>query len=433
MNTTIKKRIEEINSGRVPEGYEKTSFGIFPCDWEKSKTLKDLGKFGKGRGIPGNKLISEGVPCVGYGDIYMKYNYHFEKAQSFVDENTAAESQKIRKGTLLFTATGETAEEIGKCVCYNGEEDIYAGGDIITFVPDRINSMFIAYQQYQNYALRQKASFGQGHSVVHIQKDRLEKLHIAYPQSSQEQSRIAEILMQWDKAIELQEKLIKSYQNLKKYYLSKMFPKKGSLYPEIRFAGFTEPWEVRKLGELCKITSGFMGDSQLTNGKFRLTKIETISDGFVDESRVGYSDVKPSINYLLKPGDILYSNINSLSHMGKVAKYQGKSELYHGINLLRLSPNELIKSEFLFQMLNTERKRNWAKSHANKAVNQASINQTLLASQEVFVCGLYEQKLIGNYFANFDNYILFCLNILDKLIKQRKALQQYLLTGIVRV
>lgn len=373
------------------------------------------------------------MPCVGYGDIYMKYNYHFEKAQSFVDENTAAESQKIRKGTLLFTATGETAEEIGKCVCYNGEEDIYAGGDIITFIPDRINSMFIAYQQYQNYALRQKASFGQGHSVVHIQKDRLEKLHIAYPQSSQEQSRIAKILTQWDKAIELQEKLIKSYQKLKKYYLSKMFPKKGSLYPEIRFAGFTEPWEVRKLGELCKITSGFMGDSQLTNGKFRLTKIETISDGFVDESRVGYSDVKPSINYLLKPGDILYSNINSLSHMGKVAKYQGKSELYHGINLLRLSPNELIKSEFLFQMLNTERKRNWAKSHANKAVNQASINQTLLASQEVFVCGLYEQKLIGNYFANFDNYILFCLNILDKLIKQRKALQQYLLTGIVRV
>ena len=72
MNARIKEQIEQINSGIVPEGYQKTAFGIFPCDWETNKTLGDLGQFSKGKGIPGNKLTSEGVPCVGYGDIYMK-------------------------------------------------------------------------------------------------------------------------------------------------------------------------------------------------------------------------------------------------------------------------------------------------------------------------------------------------------------------------
>ena len=167
MNEQIKQRITQLNNGEVPSGYEKTNFGIFPCDWVTDKKLKDLGSFGKGKGLPGDKMTTEGVPCVGYGDIYMKYNhFHFEEAQTFVDEETASESQPIHKGTLLFTGTGETADEIGKCVCYNGDETIYAGGDIITFVADKVNPLFLAYQQYQEFSLRKKASFGQGHSVV---------------------------------------------------------------------------------------------------------------------------------------------------------------------------------------------------------------------------------------------------------------------------
>ena len=92
MNQTIRKRIEDINNGIVPEGYKQTPFGIFPCDWETDKKLNDLGAFDKGKGLPGDKMTDEGVPCIGYGDIYMKYNYHFEKAQNFVDEKTASES-----------------------------------------------------------------------------------------------------------------------------------------------------------------------------------------------------------------------------------------------------------------------------------------------------------------------------------------------------
>ena len=160
----------------------------------------------------------------------------------------------------------------------------------------------------------------------------------------------------------------------------------------------------------------------LSDGKFRLTRIETIADGIVNESRVGYSDIQPDDSYLLKNGDILYSNINSISHMGKVAKYQGKSVLYHGINLLRLSPNNKILSDFLLQMLNTESKRNWAKSHANQAVSQASINQSLLASQDIFICDLKEQKAIGDFLTNLDHLITLHQRKYEKLQKVKKSM-----------
>ena len=416
MNTTIKKRIEEINSGRVPEGYEKTSFGIFPCDWEKSKTLKDLGIFGKGRGIPGNKLISEGVPCVGYGDIYMKYNYHFEKAQSFVDESTAAESQKIRKGTLLFTATGETAEEIGKCVCYNGEEDIYAGGDIITFVPDRINSMFIAYQQYQNYALRQKASFGQGHSVVHIQKDRLEKLHIAYPQSSQEQSRIAEILMQWDKAIELQEKYIKQLELRKKALMQRLLtPKEG--------------WKKTSLKEVL------IERVELASKKNEFVHVTLGKEGVVDKTAQYNRD------FLVKNDDKLYkiTRFNDICYnpanlkFGVICVNKYGTAIFSPI-YITFSVNEGFNVDFIGEILSSAnfiemiRKYEEGTVYERQAVKPSDFLKGIIYVPEKKV-----QDRIALLIAMINKDIDLQTQKLDKLIKQRKALQQYLLTGIVRV
>ena len=91
--------------------------------------------------------------------------------------------------------------------------------------------------------------------------------------------------------------------------------------------------------------------------------------------------------------------------MGKVAKYQGNTVLYHGINLLRLAPNQGINPDFLLYLLNTESKRNWARTRANQAVSQASINRTLLESQEMMICEIEEQKQIGAFFSDLDNLI----------------------------
>ena len=163
-------------------------------------------------------------------------------------------------------------------------------------------------------------------------------------------------------------------------------------------------WEQRKLGEIFEIQSGFTGDAQLNTGKFKVSRIETISNGVIDSKKIGFSNVIPDKKYKLNVGDILYSNINSIDHIGKIAEYIEDIGLYHGINLLRLASIS-DNPDFLFYELNTEEKRNWAKSHANKAVNQASINQTELKKQKLSIPVIEEQTKISNFLQHFDSLI----------------------------
>ncbi|MEG0508878.1 MAG: restriction endonuclease subunit S, partial [Eubacterium sp.] len=157
---------------------------------------------------------------------------------------------------------------------------------------------------------------------------------------------------------------------------------------------------------------------------YRLTRIETISDRYINEDKVGFSNEQPDDSYLLIEGDILYSNINSISHIGKTAQYKGNSILYHGINLLRLSPKINISSNFLFQLLSTDDKINWAKAHANKAVSQASINKNSLSHQQLLLPAYKEQEQIGAFFLQIDHLITLHQRKLDHLQLQKKALLQ---------
>ena len=383
MNQIIKCRIDQLNKGEIPNGYKKTDFGVFPCDWVTDNKLKDLGEFGKGKGIPGNKMQSEGVPCVGYGDIYMKYNFHFENAMSFVDEETAKDSQPITKGTLLFTGTGETAEEIGKCVCYNGEEDIYAGGDIITFVTQKVNPLFIAYQQYQNFIIKKKAGFGQGHSVVHIHKENLEKLDIAYPKSAEEQSRIAEILMKWDEAIELYQKEIEALQKLKKTYLFVLFPKKGETTPKYRFKGFTDPWEQRKLNEIVKsIDTGkskFHADSN--NGEYAILGSTSI---------IGYDDC-----YDYDGDFILTARVGA--NAGSLYRYTGKAKISDNTVFIQAEKN----IEFVYYMLTKIDIKQLSFGTGQPLVKASELKNLDLKMPTQ----IEEQKRIGSFFSQLDNLI----------------------------
>ncbi len=410
MISEIKQPIIQLNNGEVPNGYKKTEFGVFPCDWVTDKRLKEIGTFGKGKGLPGDKMTLEGVPCVGYGDIYMKYNnFHFEKAKSFVDKETASKSQPIRKGTLLFTGTGETAEEIGKCVCYNGDETIYAGGDIITFISNEVNPLFLAYQQYQDFSLRNKASFGQGHSVVHIRQNNLEKLHVAYPKSADEQSKIAEILMKWDEAIELYNQYIEKLKQLKSIWLKKMFPQKGERVPEWRFKGFTDAWEQRKLGDVLQ-TLPFKAylKSPEQDGEF-----EIIQQG--NDPIIGYANGEPCKDY----EDTVIFGDHTLS------LYKPKSPFFvatDGVRIIKGFDN--MDGNYLLPLL----ERNKPQSEGYKRY------YSILADIGVFFTENHEeQSKIGEYFSDIDNLITLHQCKVETIKAQQKVLKKYLLNGIVRV
>lgn len=419
MKTEFIQRITQLNNGEVPNGYKKTEFGVFPCDWVTDKKLKDLGAFGKGKGLPGDKMVAEGVPCVGYGDIYMKYNhFHFEDAKTFVDEDTASESQPIQKGTLLFTGTGETAEEIGKCVCYNGEETIYAGGDIITFVSDKVDPLFLAYQQYQNFSLRKKASFGQGHSVVHIQRDNLEKLNVAFPQSAEEQSKIAEILIKWDEAIELQEKQLDNLKVKKDAVLQRLIKKDDS-------------WLKISLRNILKERTEFAtkdeGYPHVTLSKSGVAKkTEQYNRDFLVKSE----DKKYKIT---RHNDICYNPANLKFGVICINKLTEESIFLPIYITYEVDPKYNV--DFIGAVLcSTDFIRYIRKYEEGTVYERQAVKSSDFLRGEIWVPSTKdEQDKIASIIKKIDDFIEIEQQKYEALCTQRKALQQYLLNGIVRV
>ncbi len=246
---------------------------------------------------------------------------------------------------------------------------------------------------------------------------------VSCPCNDSEQEKIGSFFKQLDKTITLHQRKLDLLKETKKGFLQKMFPKNGAKVPEIRFPGFTEDWEQCKLGEIVRISSGFTGDSSLNIGQYELTRIETIATGQVNLNKVGYSNTEPDKKYLLDKGDILFSNINSLSHIGKIALFDLDMKLYHGINLLRLQPMN-VNSQFLYQSFQLNNHLEWAKSHANQAVSQASINQTELSKQVFLVPSQQEQQKIGTFFKQLDDTITLYQRELDLLKKTKKGFLQ---------
>lgn len=195
------------------KGYKKTKVGWIPTEWEV-KPLGLLGSFLKGKGISNSEKTKNGFPCVTYGEIYTKHDFVIKDFKSFISAKTAETSQKIKKNDILFAGSGETLDEIGKCIANTKTVEAYAGGDIIIFRPRGINCMYLSFSLNSNLIARSRRKLGQGNSVVHIYSTGLKTLKVPIPPFS-EQKAIADVLSTWDEAIEQTEKLIQKKKCLK--------------------------------------------------------------------------------------------------------------------------------------------------------------------------------------------------------------------------
>ena len=188
----------------------------FTGEWRKT-TIGEIGTFAKGKGIQNSQCQKFGLPCVKYGDIYMKYSVSFDVAESFTTSEVFNGSLQVTSGVLLFTCSGEDSREIGKCTLYTGERPIAVGGDIIVMYPhESLSPAFLAYQQYSDDLIRQKNAFGKGNSIVHIHLPEISSLKIALPPTRQEQQAIADILSAADREIDLLEQELAQQQQKKK-------------------------------------------------------------------------------------------------------------------------------------------------------------------------------------------------------------------------
>lgn len=169
----------------------------FAQPWNDSK-MGQLGIFLKGSGIKRDEALSGDLPCVRYGEIYTTHSDIIRHFSSWISPTVASSATLLRRGDLLFAGSGETKEEIGKCVAFLDDKPAYAGGDIVILRPTvEADSAFLGYLLNMPSVVCQKASKGQGDAVVHISAKALGEIDVKLPEAS-EQAAIAKVLLEMD-------------------------------------------------------------------------------------------------------------------------------------------------------------------------------------------------------------------------------------------
>lgn len=172
----------------------------FNGKWE-IKQLGQIGKFTKGAGISRSESQSGKLPAIRYGEIYTDHNDYIREFKTFISDEVANRSRQIHYGDILFTASGETKEDIGKSVAFVNNYKAFAGGDIIIMSPkEEYDPIYMGYITNCRYVQEQKSSKGQGDAVVHIVTADISSVRIPFAPLS-EQRAIASILSNMDSEI----------------------------------------------------------------------------------------------------------------------------------------------------------------------------------------------------------------------------------------
>lgn len=216
--TALEKQISKekaIKQGTMQELLTgKRRLPGFSGEWSKCK-LGSLGALLKGTGISRNDSNSGNLPAVRYGELYTKHRNYVNSYFSHISKEVASNAQRVYREDILFTASGETKEDIGKCSAIIYETAAYAGGDILIFRPTaQLDPVFMGTLLNMADARKQRAEQGQGDAVVHIHADALSSISIMIP-NIEEQQAIAEILIGMDKEIELLERKLEKYRQVK--------------------------------------------------------------------------------------------------------------------------------------------------------------------------------------------------------------------------
>lgn len=201
-------------------------------EWETIQIGK-LGYFTKGSGISREESKTGRIPAVRYGELYTTYDYYIESFQSLISEEVAIHSKKLKYGDIVFTASGETKEDIGKCAAILSR-DAYAGGDllILTITNRKCDPLFMGFMLDSPVVKKQKAEKAQGDAIVHIHADSLSEIVIRLPQY-EEQVAISGILYDMDKEIEALQKKLTKYQMLKQGMMQKLLTGEIRLVSEV--------------------------------------------------------------------------------------------------------------------------------------------------------------------------------------------------------
>ncbi|MCR1881552.1 restriction endonuclease subunit S [Ligilactobacillus murinus] len=334
----------------------------------------------------------------------------------------------VENGDILITAANGSTNLVGKHAIIRDipkNSAVHGGFMLITTSKEyEFLNALMSSNWYKKFI--KKYVVGGNGAIGNLRKNDLDNQKIYVPKKD-EQKKIGNFFKMLDSLITLHQRMLDEYKTLKKTMLSKMFPKNSEKYPELRFSGFTDAWELRKLGNISKTKRGLTyKPSNIDNTGIRVLRSSNIKedtfvisddDVFVKESAVNIPFVEN--------GDILITAANGSTNLvGKHAIIRDipKNSAVHGGFMLITTSKE-------YEFLNALMSSNWYKKFIKKYVvggNGAigNLRKNDLDNQKIYVPKKDEQKKIGNFFKMLDSLITLHQRELELLKTLKKTMLQ---------
>ena len=391
--------VEQHGKTLVPQ----IRFAGFTDPWEQRK-LGEVAHFINGRAYSQNELLSSGkYPVLRVGNFYTNDSWYYSNLE-LEDKNYAYE------GDLLYTWSATFGPHI-----WHGNKVIYHYHIWKVQLEAALEKLF-AFQLLERDKER-ILSDKNGSTMVHITKTGIENTSVLMPCSVEEQRRIGAFFDRLDSLITLHQRKYDKLCVLKKSMLDKMFPKGGSLYPEIRFAGFTDPWEQRKLGELYQ-----KNDERNTDGLGSERTLSVASMTFNSTGNGADESSLPSYKRL-RLGDIAFEG-----HANKEFAY-GRFVLNDAGNGI-MSPRftclrPIVEQEYSFWKYFIHSEEVMRPILVNSTKSGTMMNELVVKDfleQEILVPSLPEQRQIGAFFDCLDSLITLHQRKLELLRNIKKSM-----------
>ena len=386
---------------------------MFVDTWEQRK-LEDI------YGSIGNAFVGTATPYyVESGHFYLESN-NIKDGQ--INHNTEVfindefyEKQKdkwLHTGDMVMVQSGH----VGHAAVIPEELNNSAAHALIMFRNPKkeIEPYFLNYQ-YQTLKSKKKIeNITTGNTIKHILASEMQQFEVDMPELA-EQKKIAEYFRALDHLITLHQRKLEHVKKMKKSMLQKMFPKKNQLYPEVRFPGFTDAWEQRKLGEYVEITSG-EAPAKFQEGDINYVKVDDLNYAYKTVINTQNKVLKNSSVKMVQAGSVIFPKRGAAILTNKVRVLGVDS--YMDTNMMALS-SEKLDTNFLYTMLSKEGLYKIADTSTIPQINNKHIEP-----YKIYLPSMDEQLKIGIYFSNLDNLITLHQRELDHLQLLKKGMLQ---------
>ena len=404
-------KIDDSVKKKVPE----LRFKGFTDDWEERKLSEGTSKIGDGlHGTP--NYSDNGDVFFINGNNLVNGKIVITKETKLVTESNQSKDDKLlNMDTILMSINGT----IGNLAWYNNERVMLGKSAAYLTVSNFDKKFIFSYLQtstIKNYFLNNLT----GTTIKNLGLKTIRDTTLFVP-TLEEQQKIGSFFKQLDETIALHQRKLDLLKEQKKGYLQKMFPKNGAKVPELRFAGFADDWEERKLKELGEIQTGNTpptsdSDNYSLDGVLWVTPTDikslVISNTAKKLSQVGVTKAR-----IAKAGSIL---VTSIASIGKNTLLRMDAGFNQQIN--SLTPTSENDSYFL--LTQSEKWSEKMKQTAASATMQI-VNKTDFSNISTYVpVHKEEQQKIGQFFKQLDDTIDLHQRKLDLLKEQKKGFLQ---------